>query len=531
MAIVDTTGVLDANATSVTALSATRYEAQLFLSSTLAPGIYRGAFKVQLCLDDPQVCQRPYAGSPWQIPFDIEVKPWALPRSVHKLLVSETGVAMTHMANVSRLTRSLQVSDNLGKGVRWQAQSDQAWLSVTPSGAAGEALKIEADPSALKDNSLNYATIAVTASDATVAPAQPVVVALWKGAGEAQALPSMGTEAARYNHLLADPVRPHVYAHSGGEKIDIYNVYTGARVGSLTAAGATFAKMLASPDGAFLYALDWTASQIKVFDLQAGQQVAAWPLDTALTAFESSYVDLVYARPNGVGVVVATTGQIFRASDGKLLASKIDQAPSRLQFGSALKGSYLAASPDGTRIYSTDSRHYSPNTPFYWDMDYSEAEAGVLSFTRPYSAPLAQERLPQAGGIAISRDGQRVLMLSYSGGISQWKPDDLSRAGMLTQGLGFDMGTLIVAADGRIIVVGMEYGQRQFHVLSPQGALLKTLSPTLPASTIQPGDGGSIYAWAPGLAVSADGAVVIQSAYHQVERDSEYLLTFTPILP
>jgi WD40 repeat protein len=531
VAIVDTVGVLDAKATSVTALSTTSYQARLSLLPTLKPGTYRGSFKVQICLDDPQVCQRPYPGSPWLIPFDIEVKPWAQTRAVHKLLVSETGVALTGMPNFSRLTRSISVSDNLGQATRWQAQSDQPWLTVTQSGAAGDVLQIQADPSSLAANSISYATVSVTSPDAAVAAAQPVVVALWKGAGPAHQLASTSTVMSRYQSLLADPIRPHVYANSGGGTIDVYNIYTGALVGTMSAAGASFGKMLASPDGAFLYAVDSTGSQLKVFDVRAGQLVASWPFDVPMTVFDSYYVDLVYARPNGVGVVVLTTGQIFRASDGKVLASKVDQAPDRFTFSPELQSSYITASPDGTRIYSTDSRKHTPNTPFYWDIDYSEAAAGTLSLTRPFAVNLSQARLPVAGGIAMSRDGKRVLMLSYNDGISLWNPEDLSRAGMLTRGLTFDAGTLIVTADGRIVVAGMETSGTQFHILSPEGDLLKTLSTMLPASTIKPNDTGSIRTWTLGMAVSADGAVAIQSAYHQVGRDLEYLLTFTPIAP
>lgn len=533
VAIVDTSGVLDANETTVTALSATSYEANMSLSPTLKPGKYQGFFKVQLCLDDPQVCNQPYSGSPWQIAYDIEVKPWAQPRTVHKLLVSDTGVALTSMSDFALLTRSIRVSDNLGQAGRWQARSDQPWLTVTPSGAVGEALQIQADPSALAENTISYATVSVTSPDATVGEAQPVVVALWKGKGPVRQLASSTTEIARYKYLLADPVRPHAYAHSGGGKIDVYNIYTGAQEGTLTAAGAAFGKMVVSSDGAFLYAVDWASSQLRVFDLRSRQLTSSWPLDTVLTGFDSGYVDMVYARPNGIGIVVLTTGQVFRASDGKVLATKVATAErprDQMQFFSVLKSSYLAVSPDGLRIYSTSSRQRSPNTPFYWDMDYSEVDSGTLSFTKPYLASPAQERLPQAGGIAISRDGKRVLMLSYGGGVSLWSPEDLSRAGMLTQGLSLNSDTLIVAADGRIIVVDM-MDNWKFNILSPSGNLLKTQSTVLPASTVKPGDSSSIYAWTSGMVVSADGAVVIQSASLQVERDSAYLLTFTPITP
>lgn len=537
VAIVDPAGVLNPDATSVAELSTTSYEARLSLSPTLKPGTYKGSFKVQLCLDDARVCQQPYPGSPWLVPYAIEVTPWAQPRAVHKLLVSETGLALTSAPNLSLLTRSIRVSDNLGKATRWQARSDQPWLTVTPSGAAGEALQIQADPSALAADTISYATVSVSSQDTTIAAAQPVVVALWKGSELVRPRASFVNTPSRYFGLLADPIRPHVYAHFNGARIDVYNIYTGAMVGTLSAADASFGQMVASPDGAFLYAVDMFSSQLKVFDVRAGQLVASWPLDEP-TMSDRGKIEVVYARPNGVGVVVATTGQIFRASDGKLLANKVTHAPDLSQFKPQLAWSYIAASPDGTRIYSTGALTYNPDTPFYWDIDYNETDTGTLSYTRPVAANLGpvmskDDLWPGAIRIAVSRDGTQVLMLSYQHDISLWNPADLSRTGLLTQGLAPGASTLIVAADGRIVVADSDYSGYQFHVISADGKLVKTLSTTLPASIARPGDAGTIYAVTDHMKISADGAIAIQSAYRSrsVFDNAEYLLTFAPITP
>jgi len=532
VAITDTVGVLDPDATSVTALSDTSYQARLSLSPSLKPGTYRGSFKVQLCLDDPLVCKQPYSGSPWSIPFDIEVTPWAEARTVHKLLVSETGVALTSASHLSRLTHSVNVSDNLGAASHWQATSDQPWLKVTPSGTAdpaGGVLQMEADPSELVANEINYAKVTVTSSDAAIAAAEPIVVALWKGTNPVRQRVSAVPVTSYYSRVLADPIRPHAYALRDGGVIDIYNIYTGAQVGSLSAAGAMFSKMLASPDGAFLYAVDWAASQVKVFDLRSNQMTGAWPLDAALTAFSGNNVDMAYARPNGVGVVVLTTGQVFRASDGAVMARDIlpnGHAPSDIH--DELQASYIAASPDGMRIYSTGSRLIHPNTPFYWDIDYSEVNAGTLSWTRAYSAKLfpalpgaGDKRLPSADGIAVQGDGQRVFMLSGQS-IYAWSPTDLSPEGMLPQAGGLGLDARVVMTEPRIAVAGGDYSLSQFHVVSPEGVLLKTLSTSLPTNPADPGL-NRIIADQTKLVVSADGSVVIQPAGKS--------LMFTPISP
>lgn len=537
VAIIDSTGVFDPSGTIISATGSASYKAELAVSAALKPGRYQGALTVRLCLDDARICQRPFEGSSWQIPFDIQVKSWLEPRSVHKLLATEVGVPLTWAPNLSRLTKSITVSDNLGQASRWQARSDQPWLTVTPSGAAGETLKVEADPSSLPPNSLTYATIFVSSPDASVTPAQPIVVGFWKSGDTIRQIPSKSSVPSQYRRTVADAIRPYVYAHTDGSQIDAYNIYTGALVGSLSAPGSSFGKMIVSPEGDFLYALDSTSSQVKVFDLRAGKLSSSWPLITALDAHRSALFDMVYARPNGVGVVVMTTGQIMRASDGKVLGAEVTQPVRWWESSSDLQSSYLAASPDGTRIYSTDSRQHSPNTPFYWDIDYSEASGGTLSFTKSYGANLSNgsdERLPQAGGIALSRDGTRVLMLSYQGGISVWSPSDLSRMGMLGNERQYEDGTLLVTADGNVIVEPMTYGTfsgPEFRVLSPDGTLLKRVNTTLPASLVKPGISGGISTWASRMAVSADGIIGIQRGYYQTDAGFQYLLTFTPIVP
>lgn len=71
--IIDRAGVLNPGG-SVVALSATDYQANLLLSTTLSPGTYTGQLEVRLCRDgDPTVCSNPYPGSPWQVPYQFTI--------------------------------------------------------------------------------------------------------------------------------------------------------------------------------------------------------------------------------------------------------------------------------------------------------------------------------------------------------------------------------------------------------------------------------------------------------------------------
>ena len=71
----------------------------------------------------------------------------------------------------------------------------------------------------------------------------------------------------------------------------------------------------------------------------------------------------------------------------------------------------------------------------------------------------------------------------------------------------------------------------QFDLLAADGQLIRSMAPFLPVAGSKPDESTIIRSWSPRLAVSSDGAVVIQRAYHQVGRETTFLLTFMPIAP
>lgn len=537
---IDAGGVFDTSTAFIEKVNDSSYELNISILKSVKPGKYRGSLKVQVCNDDPNVCNKPYFKSHWTVPYEIEVKPWAEVRSEHKLLVSTTGVALTDMPRYSRLTRAIRISDNLGKASSWQAKSNQSWLEVTPGGVAGADLHIKADSASFATNSMNYATISITSLDESIKSAESVIVSVWKGEGGVLQLASSPAKSVAYQNLLADPIRPLVYANGGGVEIDIVNVYTGSVVGTLSAPGSSFSKMLASPDGRYLYALDAAENKIKVFDLGTAQLINAWVLDAA--AYDVAKYDMIYVRPNGVGLVVVTNGQVFRASDGKSLTSIFATAPAGMQIDtwadSDLKLSHLATSPDGGRIYATGS---GQRTPFYLDLDYSEINAGTLSFTRPIASNPSGGggggRLAAAGGIATSRDGEQLMTVSYGEDIALWEKDSLARVGTLTHGLTLAVETLIMANDGKMVVGSTDPRKMQYYVVGSNGYVFNAYSTYMQTRTT--GFKNPTYAWVPGLVISSDSGMVVQRAYtHDREiapwdgypAGPEYRLTFTPMI-
>lgn len=73
VAIIDSTGVFSTDV-GLTQKSPYQYVATLHLASRLPAGVYDGSLKVRLCKDEPQRCADPYPGSPWLLPYHVEVK-------------------------------------------------------------------------------------------------------------------------------------------------------------------------------------------------------------------------------------------------------------------------------------------------------------------------------------------------------------------------------------------------------------------------------------------------------------------------
>lgn len=73
IAIVDNVGVITPN-TGVSAITPMQYRVTLNSNPGLKPGVYSSQILVRLCEDDPRVCNVPFQGSPWTLPYKITVK-------------------------------------------------------------------------------------------------------------------------------------------------------------------------------------------------------------------------------------------------------------------------------------------------------------------------------------------------------------------------------------------------------------------------------------------------------------------------
>jgi hypothetical protein len=228
----------------------------------------------------------------------------------HRLLVGDNGVALTSFPTApSALSRTVTVTDNADVATPWSASSDQAWLTVTASGYTDGPLTLTADPAGLTAGEIHYATVTVGSGDASISNTEKINVGLYVADSD-----PVVTELPSAGGVVADPVRPYVYACSTGS-ISVFNIYTGENLGQLFAGTKLYAETISS-DGGTLYVYDDNDKAIVPIDLHTWTAGAEWPgIDLAY------YCRLSYARFNGRGVVLTNKRQVFDAVDGTLVAT------------------------------------------------------------------------------------------------------------------------------------------------------------------------------------------------------------------
>lgn len=404
----------------------------------------------------------------------------------HRLLASRNGVALSQTFVGSLTSQTLQIRDNFGLSTAWKASSDQSWLTVTGSGTtagSGSALTLTANATLMPLNTVSYATVTITSTDSSVA-SEKVRVGFWRsltGAFTQTALTS-------YSQIIADPIRPYVYANNGTATVDIYNVYTGAKVGSINTGASTLGEIAVSSDGLALYALDKSAGKVSVIALSSLTVVNTWPIH----ASSGNNAHMLVIRPNGVDVVLLSDGTSYHGIDGGFLGNN------------AATGS-LTASADGLHLY-TQNEGITPSIISRYDVDYTDVDGGKLIVN--YVAPTGS-----AGGngqdIAVSADGSKLYVANKtpigadSGAYKCFgiNPNDLSTTGPLPGGEA-STNNVEVTVDGRVICASSNTTANAIWVHSATGALLKSYG--IPSSAK-----GLLTRQ---LVASSDGMVIIAAA-------------------
>lgn len=345
-------------------------------------------------------------------------------RDKHKLLPSETAVALSGSPGWTRLSRTLTVQDNYGSFGGMSAVSSQPWLVA---GVSGNKLMLTADPTPQGADTLSIATVTLTPLDADASAPEPIRVALWKGTRTPVANVST---ALTYSNVATDPLRPYAYVHNGGAYVDIYNLYSGQKLGSITGLGASLGDMATSANGDYLFLLNLSGRSLTTIDLNSLAVVAQLPVEA------DAATRLKVIRPNGVEMVVLSNGAAYLTATGGRLS---------LPLGG---GGALAASGDGKRLLQQQENSSSVQITTL-SVDYSALNGGTL-----YPARIAAASHANTGtlgqDIAVSADGARIYTASATPKLcSILNPVDLGVLGYLAAGDGAP-NNVKLGSDGRI---------------------------------------------------------------------------------
>jgi hypothetical protein len=405
----------------------------------------------------------------------------SLNKDQHKLLPAENAVAFVSMPGWSRLTRVISVTDNYGAASfgGMSASSDQPWLVV---GVSADKLILTADPSQLLSDTLNTATITITATDPDASAPEVIRVALWKGS----AAPAAASKASLpYTTVVADPLRPNVYLHNGGAVIDVYNVYTGQKETSITGFSAHLGNMAVTPNGDSLYVVDIDNARVTTVDLNTRAISQQLPLTSPGT--KATRIKVLH--PNGVEMLLLSDGQLFQTA-----------TRTRLGVLPLSTGGTLSASSDGKRVTQQDEGNGTV-THTSVSVDYAALGGGTLFAAR--LAP-ASHTSPgsQGGDVWVSADGKRV----YSAAATPkscviMNGPDLGILGYMTIG-DATPNNIEVALDGRIFCGGAaRAGSNDIYMYDSTGTkilqqykLSTTGKQLLPRQMVVSGDGWMVVA-------------------------------------
>ncbi len=329
------------------------------------------------------------------IPVTFDVTP-------KRLVPSTQGLLLNSFPASAKLTADIVVNDNAGNGAAWTASSDQDWLSVTASGVTGDTLIATADPSGVPTDSYAMATVTVNSSDPAISSDVMIKVGFWNGTLNPQ---SLIEELPQRFWTVADPVRPYVYVSIdedsfGTDKIETYNIYTGAKVGTAIEPTINPGKMTISDDGAFLYVTDdrsgANSTIIERIDLETAQPLNQWSLVSTDTDEINTQNEIHFARIEGIPAVYSATGAVFHGETGALLGQ--------------YSGSGVFTVSQNGRTICFDSTSISPNSSECTRLNISGLASGDISITPGTRTEAEFNSVDFGSDIALSPDGNTVYI-------------------------------------------------------------------------------------------------------------------------
>jgi Viral BACON domain len=399
------------------------------------------------------------------------VLPISMAVDSHRLVVSENGVALAKTPGLSKLTKSINITENFGAEANWTAISDASWLNVTPSGKTAGMLVLSADPTTLAKDKLYYANVKVSSPDTAIENTETIRVGLWVGSS---GLVSTLKINSAFAEVRADPIRPYVYAHNGVSDISVFHIYTGAEIAKISAVAPQLGDMQTSSDGKTLYVINRTESNIIPIDLDTRVAAVGWPY--AANPYQIAPFKMKYIRANGFGALIVSDGYAYHAQTGVRLFSQ-DNA----------WGDILTVARNAPIMFSTQ---YYGNLRNVFDYSYADNAFYVTgSSPNGYYFPGSTE------DISARADGSRLYIASNGqSDFLQFNGIDLTYIGSLPGG--GSPNNILVGLDDRVFAGSSSpSGAIDIWVYDKNGFLVTTLRAAGPSRSllrrqlIQSGDG------------------------------------------
>jgi hypothetical protein len=365
-------------------------------------------------------------------------------------VANSTGVGLASFPGRSALTRTIGITDTLNHQVAWTASADQGWLNVTSAGVTPGNLVITANPSGLASDTQYFANVTVTSGESGQTHSEVIRVGLWVGS---QAPASPIIVDTPYEDVIADPLRPLIYAHTGQTSLYVHDVYTGALVATIPI-GKRLGDMAVSGDGSRLFIGDHDSqgsSDITPVDLATRAVGTSWGLP------RSGYLaHLELTRIDGAEVMLTGSGYIYNVATRALVG----------RFGDDF-GRYndtVAASRDGHAV-CTLNRGLSPNTLRCYTVEFTDEGEDVAIFH------LVGSSSPGSNGqdLAFSLDGTRVYAASGAPYVFASMPFHSPNSITYLPGTAYPTNVEI-APDGRLFAgAGDWYGPIDLWIYRPDG--------------------------------------------------------------
>lgn len=319
-----------------------------------------------------------------------------------RIIPSSKGLLLNSFPASADLMANILIDDNAGGGADWTAVSDAPWLTVTASGVTGDTLVAAADPDSVADDSFSEGTITVSSSDAAITEDTTIKIGFYKGSADPVAILE---EIPQSFALAADPVRPYVYLSLnedsfGTDKIETYNIYTGAKVGVSIEPSINPGKMSVSDDGAFLYVTDdvngGDSTIIERIDLETGASLNQWSLVPVSSGGINRQDEIHFARVEGIPAIYSAVGAVLHGETGELLG----QYPGSGNFTVSQNG----------RTVCFDTTSISPDSANCTTLNISGLGTDTVSITPNVTTETPFNTLNFGSDIALSPDGETVYI-------------------------------------------------------------------------------------------------------------------------